>query len=89
MIQNIKKTLFKALIPFLALCLVSCTVEELPELNIESVSIYATPEANENSAIAVDLVMVYNLELLKTIGKMSAAKYFAAVRQLTLRYPSL
>lgn len=69
--------------------LVACTVEELPELNIESVSIYAEPDANQNSAIAVDLVMVYNLELLKTIGKMSAAKYFASARQLLLDNPSL
>jgi len=87
--QGIKNKFFKAIIPFLTLALVSCSCEELPELEIQSVSIYATPEANQNSAIAVDLVIVHNLELLKTIGKMSAAKYFASVRQLLLDNPSL
>lgn len=89
MIHIIKKKFFKFITPFLALGLASCTVEELPELEIASVSIYATPEANQNSAIAVDLVIVHNLELLKTIGKMSAAKYFSSVRQLLLDNPSL
>ena len=82
----------KALNPLLVLLsvgLASCTTEEMPELSIESVSLYAEPEANHNSAIAVDLVMVYNLDLLKTIGKMSAAKYFSASRQLLLDNPSL
>lgn len=79
----------KLLTVLLTVSLVSCTTKELPELSIESVSIYAEPEANQNSAIAVDLVMVYNADLLKTIGKMSAAKYFAASRQLLLDNPSL
>src|SRR5204863_559014 len=81
--------IFRALLPFLAIGLVSCTIEDLPELSIESVSIYAAPDANQNSAIAVDLVLVYNQELLKTIGAMSAAKYFASSKQLLLDNPSL
>lgn len=89
MIQSTKKKLAKASVSFFALGIVSCTVEELPELNINSVSIYATPDANQNSAIAIDLVMVYNIELLKTIGKMSAAKYFTSVRQLLIDNPLL
>jgi type VI secretion system protein len=79
----------RPLVTLLAVSLASCTVEEMPELSIETVSIYAEPEANHNSAIAVDLVLVYNADLLKTIGKMSAAKYFAASRQLLLDNPSL
>lgn len=73
----------------LSIGLVSCTIEDLPELSIESVSIYAEPDANQNSAIAVDLVLVYNQELLKTLGKMSAAKYFASSKQLLLDNPTL
>lgn len=68
--------------------LVSCTTEELPELSMDSVSIYAASDANHNSAIAVDLVLVYNQELLKTIGQMPAFKYFAASKQLLLDNPS-
>jgi type VI secretion system protein len=86
---RIKEKIFKALFPFLAIGLVSCTIEDLPELSIDTVSIYAAPDANHNSAIAVDLVLVYNQELLKTLGKMSAGKYFASSKQLLLDNPSL
>lgn len=79
----------RVLYTFLALTLVACTVEELPELEIQSVSIYADPDANLNSATSVDLVLVYNKELLKTIGKMPAAKYFTSSRQLLLDNPTL
>lgn len=87
--KTIKENFFRLLVPLLSIGLVSCTIEDMPELSMESVSIYAEPDANQNSAIAVDLVLVYNQELLKTIGKMSAAKYFASSRQLLLDNPSL
>ena len=80
---------FRILYGFLALGLVSCTVEDLPELEIQSVSIYADTDANLNSATSVDLVLVYNKELLKTIGKMPAGQYFASSRQLLLDNPTL
>lgn len=69
--------------------LAACTIEDLPELEVQSVSIYAEPDANQNSALAVDMVLVYDQELLKIIGQMSATKYFASVRQLLLDNPSL
>lgn len=81
--------IFRFLIPFMTIGLVSCTIEDLPELSIDTVSIYAEPDANQNSAIAVDLVLVYNQDLLKTVGKMSAAAYFSSSRQLLLDNPSL
>lgn len=80
---------FMMFFSLLTIGLVSCTIEDLPELSIESVSIYAAPDANQNSAIAVDLVLIYNQELLKTIGQMSASKYFASSKQLLLDNPSL
>lgn len=86
---KIKEKIFRALFSFLTLSLVSCTIEDLPELSIESVSIYAEPDVNQNSATAVDLVLVYNQELLKTLGRLSAASYFASSRQLLLDNPSL
>lgn len=73
----------------LVLGIVSCTIEDQPELSIETVSIYADPDANQNSAIAVDFVLIYNQELLKTFSKMSAEKYFSSARQLLLYNPSL
>lgn len=69
--------------------LVACSGEPRPELSIESVSIYADPDANQNSALAVDLVLVYDLELVKTLSKMSAAKYFSDAKQLLLDNPTL
>lgn len=88
-LKAIKEKFFRFLFPLLAIGLVSCTIEDMPELNVESVSMYAEPDANQNSAIAVDLVLIYNQELVKTIGKMSAGKYFASSRQLLLDNPSL
>lgn len=89
LLLSIKEKVFRVIFPLMALGLVSCTNEELPELSMQSVSIYAQPDANQNSAIAVDLVLVYNQELLKTVGKMSAGKYFASSKQLLLDNPSL
>ncbi len=86
---RIKENFFKALCPLLAMGLASCTIEDMPELSIDTVSIYADPDANQNSATAVDLVLVYNQELLKTMGTMSAGKYFASSKQLLLDNPSL
>lgn len=85
----IKEKVSRFLFSLMAIGLVSCTVEEMPELSMQSVSIYAEPDANQNSAIAVDLVLVYNQELLKVVGKMSAGQYFASSKQLLLDNPSL
>ncbi len=66
-----------------------CTNELLPELSIDSVSIYTESDTNENSAIAVDLVIVYDQELAKLLGQMAAAKYFSSSKQLLLDNPTL
>jgi len=73
----------------MTLGLVSCSNGTLPELSIESVSIYTDPDANQNSATAVDLVIIYDEELVKILGQMSADKYFGASRQLLLDNPTL
>lgn len=85
----VKGRLIHFLNVFVALGLVSCTTDNLPELSIDTVSIYAEPDANQNSATAVDLVLVYNQELEKTLGQTSAAKYFSSSKQLLLDNPSL
>ena len=69
--------------------LVSCNSQPQPELSMKSVSIFAEPDANQNSAMAVDLVLVYNQELLNTLGQMSASKYFESSRQVLLDNPTL
>jgi type VI secretion system protein len=80
----------KLLQPVLAsLILVACSGEPRPDLSIDSVSIYADPDANQNSAIAVDLVLVYDLELVNTLAKLSASKYFSMSKQLLLDNPTM
>lgn len=72
-----------------ALKLVSCTYPPEAELTMQSVSIYTDPDANQNSAIAVDLVLVYDQNLTNTLGKLSASKYFDGLNQLLLDNPTL
>lgn len=67
----------------------SSSSEVSPELSVSDVTIYAEPDANLNSAIAVDVVLVYDNELLGSISKMPASKYFEASNQLRLDNPSL
>jgi type VI secretion system protein len=89
MIPAIRNLILKSLFLCMALGLVSCSNETLPELIIESFSIYTDPDANQNSATAVDLVIIYDPELVKILGQLSADKYFGASRQLLLDNPSL
>jgi type VI secretion system protein len=86
---NIRKKIRGYLSLFAVIGLVSCTNDVLPELSVGPVSIYTEPDANQNSATAVDLVIIYNQDLVKTLGQMSAAKYFASSKQLLLDNPTL
>jgi len=74
-----------------ALCLVSCAslFEPEGELEMESVSIYADLDANDNSATTVELVLAYSGELCQALSQLSADKYFAASKQLLLDNPGL
>jgi len=67
----------------------SSSTEVSPELSVSAVTLYAQPDANQNSAIAVDVVLVYDNELLGSISKMPASSYFTASNQLRLDNPSL
>lgn len=94
--MKVEEMLFKpktitrlALTCALALSLAGCSSDPVPELTINSVSIYTTPDANQNSATAVDVVIIYDQELVKTIGQMSASQYFSSTRQLLLDNPTL
>ena len=72
------------------LALAACSSSEVsPTLSVSNASIFAEPNANLNSAIAVDVVLVYNDELLGALAKLPAQKYFEASDQLRLDNPSL
>src|SRR6266508_2891028 len=89
MISFVRNLSLKGLCICMAMGLASCSNSTLPELSIESVSIYTDPDANNNSATAVDLVIIYDEELVKIISQMSAAKYFGSSRQLLMDNPTL
>ncbi|MBX9785775.1 MAG: hypothetical protein K2Y08_00405 [Alphaproteobacteria bacterium] len=73
----------------LALSLAGCGNDSVPELTINSVSIYTDQDANQNSATAVDLVVIYDQTLVSRIGTMSASQYFSNTQQLLLDNPTL
>jgi type VI secretion system protein len=52
-----------------------------------SVAFAAAPDANANSAVAVDVVLVKDKAVLDTLAAMSAARYFAAKADLLRTYP--
>lgn len=81
------KKLFTYLAGCITLFLVSCA--HSPDLIMDKVSIYTDPDLNNNSATAVDLVIVYDEDLVKHIGSMSACTYFASQQQLLLDHPTL
>ncbi len=72
---------------FLAACSSSSTPK--PSLTMHSVCLYTQPDTNQNSALAVDLVIVYGSELMAIFNQMSAKTYFAASKQLLLDNPTL
>lgn len=53
----------------------------------DSVAFAAAPDANANSAVAVDVVLVKDKAVLDTLAAMSAARYFAAKADLLRTYP--
>jgi len=46
------------------------------------------PDANDNSAVAVDLVVVYDARLVEPLLKLSASAWFAQKRQFLKDHPS-
>lgn len=88
-VMSFKPKIIARLAFVLALSLAGCANQPLPELTINSASIYTAQDANQNSATAVDLVIIYDPNLANSIGKMSASQYFSTARQLLLDNPTL
>jgi type VI secretion system protein len=53
----------------------------------ESVVLAAAPDANGDSALAVDIVLVKDKAMVETLSAMSAAKYFDARENLVRTFP--
>lgn len=84
-IMSFKPKIIARLAFALALSLTACG----PDLTINSVTIYTDQDANQNSAIAVDLVVLHDQNLANSLGKMSASQYFSSTTQLLLDNPTL
>jgi type VI secretion system protein len=91
MILNFK--LLKSFITlFCVLLIVACAKDDEarnPPLNLESVSISLDNDANLNSATAIELLIVYKMELLKALMKINAVDYFASADQIKRDYPDM
>lgn len=85
----LRNSFYHGLMIIMCMTLWSCSNGNLPELSLDTISIYSDIDANQNSAISVDLVIVYDEEVEKMLSKLTAAKYFATSQQLRLDNPTL
>lgn len=60
-----------------------------PPIILRTVNISLDSDANNNSATSIDLLIVYNQDLLKVLLSMESKDYFRAVNQLRRDYPDL
>lgn len=76
---------------FFGLSLSGCGSTKSPnvEVNVESVSISLDNDANDTMATSVDLVLVYDPDLAKVIGKLDSKTYYATVNQIKVDSPGL
>ncbi|MBY0263824.1 MAG: hypothetical protein K2P90_00100 [Holosporales bacterium] len=53
-----------------------------PGLQLKNISLLSKEKANKNSALTVDLVVLYDKELLKKLQGMTSVQYFSSIDQL-------
>ena len=71
-----------------ALILLSaCVPKAIRPASKLAVRVEVSPEANNNSPVALDLVLVKSKKLLKELMKISASEWFAKRSQYRLDYP--
>ena len=70
-----------------AFVLSGCIGPISPSFYTDSVSLQVDSDANQTSATAVDLIAVYDENLLKTVMAMNAEKYFESIQQIKRDFP--
>jgi|GEM_PF-1016503 len=90
-VNKIKKLITLLSLAFLSACgsstvIDNCSKKEA-EVFLELVSFNVQNKANNDSAVAVDLVILYDKTLTNTFLGMSASSYFKKKKQLILDYP--
>jgi type VI secretion system protein len=58
-----------------------------PQVSTEGIQFQVLPEVNRNAPVALDLVLVYDPNLLAVVGKFSAGQWFAQRAALRQRFP--
>ena len=85
--------------PFHFITIISCFVllcgcrsnTEKPDFDIclRSLTLTTTPDCNDDSAISVDLVVIYNINLFKKMMIQSAFEYYQSVQQIQRDFPKM
>ena len=63
--------------------------EKEPEICLQKVNITLDADANNDTATAIDLVIIYKSDLLKALMKIPATQYFASAEQIRRDYPNM
>ncbi|SOE00371.1 hypothetical protein [Caenispirillum bisanense] len=80
-----RRSLVRALVVAAALSVAACA--ENPELLLDRVELAATPRANDDTPVAVDLVMVHDQPLVDQVLALSAVDWFKQRDQLRRDHP--
>lgn len=67
--------------------LASCATKDAPTLTFESVSLTAVEAANDNTPVAVDLLLVRDQALVDKLLALTAAQWFQQRAQFEADYP--
>ena len=65
------------------------TLSKLQNVWVDTVSITVDPDANNNSATAVDMVFFFKKELMDSVSKMTSYDYYKQYEQLVRDNPKL
>ena len=91
MIRRLLPSLLVVMLVILILCVAGCGMfgggPKPVKPAWKTLALVAAPDANGNSALAVDVVLVRDSKLLDTLLVLPAAKYFAATASLQRSYP--
>lgn len=58
-----------------------------PAVKTKALALYAAPRANDGSAVAVEMVVVYDEELLKVVAELTARQWFQQRERLREDHP--
>lgn len=75
----------RALVAASLLAMAACS--DSPDLTLDTLQLSADPQANDNSPIAVDLVLVHQQDLVDQILALTAKDWFAKRQQFEADHP--